>query len=135
MPAGRCPSSSTVRFATRPPTGCRWRRWRRWPSSTTAPARRCSTTSRSASSRARTVALVGPSGAGKSTIAALVPRLYDLDDGAVRLAGVDVRDLSFDSIRATVGVVTQDGHLFHDTHRRQPALRRPRATTATCGTR
>ncbi|HEU4841077.1 MAG TPA: ABC transporter ATP-binding protein [Ilumatobacteraceae bacterium] len=63
----------------------------------------------------RTVALVGPSGAGKSTLAALVPRLYDPDAGVVRLAGVDVRDLSFDTIRATVGVVTQDGHLFHDT--------------------
>ena len=63
----------------------------------------------------RTVALVGPSGAGKSTLAALVPRLYDPDDGTVLLSGVDVRDLSFDTLRATVGVVTQDGHLFHDT--------------------
>ena len=61
------------------------------------------------------VALVGPSGAGKSTIAALVPRLYDVDAGAVRLNGVDVRDLSFAALRDTVGVVTQDGHLFHDT--------------------
>ncbi|HEY0641494.1 MAG TPA: ABC transporter ATP-binding protein [Pseudonocardiaceae bacterium] len=61
------------------------------------------------------VALVGPSGAGKSTIAALVPRLYDVDSGAVRLSGVDVRDLSFEDLRRTVGVVTQDGHLFHDT--------------------
>jgi ABC-type multidrug transport system fused ATPase/permease subunit len=65
----------------------------------------------------RTVALVGPSGAGKSTIASLVPRLYDPDAGSVRLSGVDVRRLSFDTIRATVGVVTQDGHLFHDTIR------------------
>ncbi|MDY7104143.1 MAG: ABC transporter ATP-binding protein [Actinomycetota bacterium] len=63
----------------------------------------------------RTVALVGSSGAGKSTIASLVPRLYDVDEGAVRLSGVDVRDLSFDAIRGAVGVVTQDGHLFHDT--------------------
>jgi ABC-type multidrug transport system fused ATPase/permease subunit len=61
------------------------------------------------------VALVGASGAGKSTLASLVPRLYDVDSGAVRLSGVDVRELSFDDIRATVGVVTQDGHLFHDT--------------------
>ncbi|HEY2723975.1 MAG TPA: ABC transporter ATP-binding protein [Pseudonocardiaceae bacterium] len=61
------------------------------------------------------VALVGPSGAGKSTIASLVPRLYDVDAGAVRLGGVDVRDLSFAALRDTVGVVTQDGHLFHDT--------------------
>ncbi|MET0627530.1 MAG: ABC transporter ATP-binding protein [Acidimicrobiia bacterium] len=63
----------------------------------------------------QTVALVGSSGAGKSTIAALVPRLYDASGGTIRLGGVDVRDLSFDAIRATVGVVTQDGHLFHDT--------------------
>jgi ABC-type multidrug transport system fused ATPase/permease subunit len=60
------------------------------------------------------VALVGSSGAGKSTIASLVPRLYDVDAGAVRLNGVDVRDLSFAALRDTVGVVTQDGHLFHD---------------------
>ena len=64
-----------------------------------------------------TVALVGSSGAGKSTLASLVPRLYDVDSGAVRLGGVDVRELSFDSIKSTVGVVTQDGHLFHDTIR------------------
>ncbi len=62
-----------------------------------------------------TVALVGASGAGKSTIASLVPRLHDVDSGAVRVGGVDVRDLSFASIRTAVGVVTQDGHLFHDT--------------------
>ncbi|MFD5826224.1 ABC transporter ATP-binding protein [Lentzea sp. NPDC060358] len=63
------------------------------------------------------VAVVGSSGAGKSTLASLVPRLYDVDSGAVRLSGVDVRDLSFESLRSTVGVVTQDGHLFHDTIR------------------
>ncbi|MGH9000422.1 MAG: ABC transporter ATP-binding protein [Acidimicrobiia bacterium] len=62
----------------------------------------------------QTVALVGSSGAGKSTLASLVPRLYDVDGGAVRLGGVDVRHLTFDSIRQTVGMVTQDGHLFHD---------------------
>lgn len=61
------------------------------------------------------IALVGSSGAGKSTIASLVPRLYDVSSGSVRLSGVDVRDLGFDSIKDTVGVVTQDGHLFHDT--------------------
>ena len=65
----------------------------------------------------QTVALVGPSGAGKSTLASLVPRLYDPDAGTVSLSGVDVRDLSFDTIRSAVGVVTQDGHLFHDTIR------------------
>ncbi|SER01768.1 ABC transporter ATP-binding protein [Lentzea albida] len=63
------------------------------------------------------VALVGSSGAGKSTLASLVPRLYDVDSGSVLLSGVDVRDLSFDALRSSVGVVTQDGHLFHDTIR------------------
>ena len=62
-----------------------------------------------------TVALVGPSGAGKSTIATLVPRLQEATSGAVRVGGVDVRELTFDSLRSAVGVVTQDGHLFHDT--------------------
>jgi ABC-type multidrug transport system fused ATPase/permease subunit len=63
------------------------------------------------------IALVGSSGAGKSTIASLLPRLYDVDSGAIRLSDVDVRELSFESMRRTVGVVTQDGHLFHDTIR------------------
>jgi len=74
------------------------------------------------------VALVGSSGSGKSTLASLVPRLYDVSAGAVRLAGVDVRDLSFDSIRATVGVVTQDGHLFHETIGANLRYARPDAT-------
>ena len=74
------------------------------------------------------VALVGSSGSGKSTLASLVPRLYDVNAGAVRLAGVDVRDLSFDSIRATVGVVTQDGHLFHETIGANLRYARPDAT-------
>jgi len=73
------------------------------------------------------VALVGTSGAGKSTIASLVPRLYDVDEGAVLLSGTDVRDLSFDTIRDTVGVVTQDGHLFHDSVRENLLLARPAA--------
>ncbi|MEU9548705.1 ABC transporter ATP-binding protein [Streptomyces werraensis] len=75
----------------------------------------------------RTVALVGSSGAGKSTIASLLPRLYDVDAGAVRVGGVDVRDLSASSLRATVGMVTQDGHLFHDTVRANLLLARPDA--------
>jgi ABC-type multidrug transport system fused ATPase/permease subunit len=73
------------------------------------------------------VALVGSSGAGKSTIAQLLPRLYDVDSGAVRLGGVDVRDLTADSIRDTLGMVTQDGHLFHDTIRANLLLARPEA--------
>ncbi|WP_418345493.1 ABC transporter ATP-binding protein [Rhodococcus pyridinivorans] len=75
----------------------------------------------------RMVALVGSSGAGKSTIAQLIPRLYDVDSGAVLLGGADVRELTADSIRATVGLVTQDGHLFHDTVRNNLLLARPEA--------
>jgi ABC-type multidrug transport system fused ATPase/permease subunit len=63
------------------------------------------------------VAVVGSSGAGKSTLASLVPRLYDVDEGRVVLGGVDVRELTFTDIRGAVGVVTQDGHLWHDTVR------------------
>ncbi|MFJ9936577.1 ABC transporter ATP-binding protein [Streptomyces virginiae] len=74
------------------------------------------------------VALVGSSGAGKSTIAQLLPRLYDADAGAVRLGGVDVRDLTADSIRDTLGMVTQDGHLFHESVRANLLLARPDAT-------
>ncbi|MER5648773.1 ABC transporter ATP-binding protein [Streptosporangium sp. NPDC002524] len=75
------------------------------------------------------IALVGSSGAGKSTIAQLLARLYDVDSGAVRLSGVDVRDLSAASIRQALGVVTQDGHLFHDTIRANLLLARPEAGT------
>jgi ATP-binding cassette, subfamily B, bacterial len=74
------------------------------------------------------VALVGSSGAGKSTIASLLPRLYDVDAGAVRVSGVDVRDLSFDSLRRTLGMVTQDGHLFHDTIRENLRFAAPGAS-------
>lgn len=73
------------------------------------------------------VALVGSSGAGKSTIAQLVPRLYDVDSGAVRLSGVDVRDLTSDSVRQALGMVTQDGHLFHESVRANLLLARPGA--------
>ncbi|MER7931018.1 MULTISPECIES: ABC transporter ATP-binding protein [unclassified Streptomyces] len=75
----------------------------------------------------QTVALVGSSGAGKSTIAQLLPRLYDVDGGAVRIGGVDVRDLGAGSLRAALGMVTQDGHLFHDTVRANLLLARPAA--------
>lgn len=74
------------------------------------------------------VALVGSSGAGKSTIAQLIPRLYDVDAGAVRLGGVDVRDLTAETLRDTLGMVTQDGHLFHDSIRENLLLARPEAT-------
>ena len=78
----------------------------------------------------QTIALVGSSGAGKSTIAQLLSRLYDVDSGTVRLGGVDVRDLSFDGLRAGVGMVTQDGHLFHESIRSNLRLAKPTATDA-----
>jgi ATP-binding cassette subfamily B protein len=59
------------------------------------------------------VALVGPSGAGKSTMASLIPRLWDVTDGAVRIDGHDVRELTQESLHAAIGVVSQDPHLFH----------------------
>jgi ABC-type multidrug transport system fused ATPase/permease subunit len=74
------------------------------------------------------VALVGSSGAGKSTIAQLAPRLYDTDRGTVRVGGVDVRELTTASLRRTVGMVTQDGHLFHESIRANLLLPRPEAT-------
>lgn len=74
------------------------------------------------------IALVGSSGAGKSTIASVASRLYDVDEGAVRIGGVDVRDLTFESIRRTLGMVTQDGHLFHETVGENLRLARPEAT-------
>ncbi|MGI8676988.1 MAG: ABC transporter ATP-binding protein [Nocardioidaceae bacterium] len=61
------------------------------------------------------VALVGHSGAGKSTITHLVARLYDVNTGAVRVGGVDVREVTQESLRSAVGYVTQDAHMFHDT--------------------
>ena len=71
------------------------------------------------------VAMVGSSGAGKSTIASLATRLYDVDEGSVRLSGVDIRDLQTASVHRTVGLVTQDGHLFHDSIRANLVLARP----------
>ncbi|WP_427016524.1 ABC transporter ATP-binding protein [Pseudarthrobacter sp. P1] len=76
----------------------------------------------------QTIALVGSSGAGKSTIAQLLSRLYDVDSGTIRIAGVDVRDVTFDSLRASIGMVTQDGHLFHETIRSNLRLAKPDAT-------
>ncbi|WP_325048781.1 ABC transporter ATP-binding protein [Tessaracoccus antarcticus] len=63
----------------------------------------------------QTVALVGASGGGKTSITNLIARLYDVDSGAVEVAGTDVRGLRLDSLRGSVGYVTQDAHLFHDT--------------------
>ena len=60
-------------------------------------------------------ALVGPSGAGKTTISALIPRLYDVTSGAITIDSHDIRDLTIESLRASIGVVMQDAHLFHET--------------------
>jgi len=76
-----------------------------------------------------TVALVGPSGAGKSTLTYLVPRLYDVTRGSVRIDGVDVRDLDPDTIAHAVGVVTQETYLFHDTIEANLRYAAPSATT------
>jgi ATP-binding cassette, subfamily B, bacterial len=74
------------------------------------------------------VALVGPSGAGKSTTAMLVPRVYDVTGGEVRVGGVDVRDATLQSLRDTIGVVTQDAHLFHETIAENLRYAKPEAT-------
>ncbi len=77
-----------------------------------------------------TVALVGPSGAGKSTMISLIPRLYDVTSGAVRIDGNDVRDLTQATLRRAIGVVNQDPHLFHETVGENLRYARPDATDA-----
>jgi ATP-binding cassette subfamily B protein len=74
------------------------------------------------------VALVGPSGGGKTTISSLVPRLYDVTEGAVRIDGHDVRDVTQASLRAAIGVVAQDPHLFHESVLANLRYARPDAT-------
>jgi len=76
------------------------------------------------------VALVGPSGAGKTTTALLVPRIYDVSAGEVRVDGHDVRDYTLESLRSCVGMVMQDPHLFHDSVRANLRYARPDATDA-----
>jgi len=76
------------------------------------------------------VALVGPSGAGKTTLSLLVPRLYDVTDGAVRIDGHDVRELTQESLRDAIGVVTQDPHLFHESIAANLRYARPESTAA-----
>jgi ATP-binding cassette subfamily B protein len=74
------------------------------------------------------IALVGPSGAGKTTISQLVPRIYDVRSGAVRVRGQDVRTVTQQSLRDAIGVVSQDAHLFHDTIAANLRYARPSAT-------
>ncbi len=73
-------------------------------------------------------ALVGPSGAGKTTLSGLIPRLYDVVEGSIRIDGRDVRDLTLASLSASVGVVSQDAHLFHDSIAANLRYARPAAT-------
>lgn len=73
-------------------------------------------------------ALVGPSGAGKTTISALLPRLYDVTDGSISIDGVDIRKISLNSLRDSIGVVMQDSHLFHDTISANLRYAKPDAT-------
>lgn len=77
------------------------------------------------------VAIVGATGSGKSTIARLLVRFYDVDDGAVTIDGVDVRDLSLHDVRRAVGIVFEDTLLFHDTVRANIAFAHPDADAAT----
>lgn len=74
------------------------------------------------------VALVGRSGAGKTTTATLVPRLYEATQGTVRVGGIDVRELTQESLHAAIGMVTQDAHLFHETIRANLMYGKPEAT-------
>jgi ATP-binding cassette subfamily B protein len=74
------------------------------------------------------VALVGQSGSGKTTLSGLIPRLYDVTGGAIRIDGTDVRDLTQESLRAAIGVVSQDSHMFHDTVGNNLRYGRPSAT-------
>jgi ATP-binding cassette subfamily B protein len=77
-----------------------------------------------------TVAIVGASGAGKSTMVSLIPRLYDVTSGSVKVDGADVRDLTLTSLRAAIGVVAQDPHLFHTSIAENLRFARPSATDA-----
>ena len=73
-------------------------------------------------------ALVGPSGAGKTTIGALLPRLYDVTGGSISIDGVDIREITLNSLRDSIGVVMQDSHLFHDTITANLLYAKPDAT-------
>lgn len=80
--------------------------------------------------RGKIIALVGSSGGGKSTVAALLPRLFDVTEGRITIDGVDIRDVTLESLRSQIALVSQDTHLFHDTIRANIAYGRPEATEA-----
>ena len=122
-------SSTTCRSATRRPTNGIASLELRTPEQD--PTGACSTDVEPAtSSPARWWRSSGASGAGKSTLAALIPRLYDVTGGAVRVDGHDVRDLTGDSLRAAIGVVSQDPHLFHESIGDNLRYAKPDATAA-----
>jgi ATP-binding cassette subfamily B protein len=75
-------------------------------------------------------AIVGPSGAGKSTISGLIPRLYDVTKGSISIDGIDIKEITLDSLRNEIGVVTQDSHMFHDTIEANLRYANPDATLA-----
>ena len=127
-PGGASRSTPCASAIRRPPR----RRCRHWSSALPTPTRiaTCSTGSPSTSPPGETIALVGASGAGKSTLVSLIPRLYDVTSGAVRIDGHDVRDLTLASLRRAIGVVSQDPHLFHVSIGENLRYARPDATDA-----
>ena len=134
--ASRCPpprrgsSSTTSRSPTRAPTRSRWPRSRPWRAPSPATPGRCSTTSRSRPSPARWSRWSARPVPGKTTVTHLVARLYDVESGAVRVGGHDVRDVTLQSLEDVVGYVTQDAHMFHDTIRANLLYARPGAVEA-----
>ncbi len=125
-PVHRVSTDVSFRYPTAPRSPSPpWSRSRSSSPSGPTPPPACCTTSRSPPPPGKLTALVGPSGAGKTTITQLVSRMYDPNDGAVRIGGHDIRDVTLDSLHDVVGVVTQDAHLFHDTIRDQPPVRAP----------
>ena len=78
------------------------------------------------------VALIGPTGAGKTTIISLLDRFYDIDDGAVRIDGIDIRDVTLESLRRQIGAMMQDTFLFTDTIMENIRFARPDATDEEC---
>ena len=97
--------------------------------SATSPAGRCCAASTSTSPPGATVALIGPTGCGKTTLTALIPRFYDVAAGRVTVDGADVRDVTLGSLRAEVGIVSQDTFLFSTTSPRTSPTARPRRPT------